>query len=143
MIASFYDGRVRIRTEALKDPDNMALVENFIKGQDGVIDIAANPTTGSLLVHYDPEKIPRDTLMAAAQALEAQLPQTKTPGTARKKIARKACMPFSRKTETALLVGLYGATLAGGFVSTRVHIAAASLFTVLAGLHVYNRRKCL
>ena len=140
MIASFYDGRVRIRTEALKDPDNMALVENFIKGQDGVIDIAANPTTGSLLVYYDPEKIPRDTLMAAAQALEAQLPQARQ---AKKKTARKACMPFSRKTETALLVGLYGATLAGGFVSTRVHIAAASLFTVLAGLHVYNRRKCL
>ena len=139
MIASFYDGRVRIRMEALRNPANMVMVENFIKGQDGVLEIVANPRTGSLLVLYDPEKIPRDTLLSAAQALEAQLPASGGP--ARKHCG--CCKPFSRKTETGLLAGLYAATLAGGFVSSRVHVTAALLFTALAGLHLYNRRQLL
>jgi hypothetical protein len=48
----------------------MAAVVAAIAGRDGVISHVVNPRTGSLLVHYDPQKFFREDLLAAAKMLE-------------------------------------------------------------------------
>ncbi len=73
MIDSFSDGLVSLRHEALKNPDKMAMVEGFVKKQNGVLRTTSNLGAGSLLVEYDPQKIPRSSLMLAVQALQAHL----------------------------------------------------------------------
>lgn len=146
MIASFYDGRVRIRHRALKDPEFMATVQCMIGGQDGIIEMRANPKTGSLLVLYDPAVISREQLTLAAQVLAnraAEIPA----GKKKTKGAAVACLKtplrLSRRNETLLLTGVYGVTLLGGFINTRLHIAAGGLFTLLAAKHLYDRKRCL
>ncbi len=139
MIASFYEGRVRIRTHALKNPATLSMVEQFVKGQEGVLDIAANSRTGSLLVHYDPSVISRECLSSALHVLEAQLAESPAP----ERTMRKRRNALSPKAESAALVGLYSLTLAGAFVNSRLHTATALLFTLCAGLHLYKRRAFL
>lgn len=146
MIASFIDGRVRIRRDELKDPATMELVMGFIRARDGIFDLVPNPRTGSLVVTYDPEIIPRESLLEAAAALEKQL------GPMRKPKAKKAAGGKGRKggvgtlsplAETGLLAGLYGLTLITGFIGKRAHFVGAALFTGLTIAHVYSRRKYL
>lgn len=141
MIASFFDGRVRLQRDELKDPATMELVMGLIRSRDGVRDLVPNSRTGSLVVTYDPEIVPREALLEAAATLEKQLGTGK--GSPKKRVTRKKCSdsPLSPFAETGLLAGLYALTVLTGFVSKRAHIAGAVLFTGLTALHVYNRRK--
>lgn len=138
MIASFYDGRVRIRHNALKNPELMATVQQMVGGQDGIIETRANPRTGSLLVLYDPNVISREQLLLAAQMLESQ-----TAPAGGKTGCPKPSWRYMRRTETVLLSTAYGLTVFGGFINTRLHIASGVLFTLLAAKHLYARRRCL
>ena len=72
MIASFFDGRIRIQRNELKNPETMDLVMGFIRVQDGVLALVPNLRIGSLVITYDPEKIPRETILEAAVMLEKQ-----------------------------------------------------------------------
>ena len=136
MIASFFDGRVRLRGEALKDKEFMANVKTLVSSREGILEIRDNLRTGSLLVKYDPAVITREDLLAAAAILENEAPRKD-----------RECMPkfrgFSRKQETALLSAVYGLTIVGGFANKSLHIAAGALFTLLAAKHLYDRRRCL
>lgn len=146
MIASFYDGRVRIRHTALKDPEFMATVQQMVGAQDGIIEMRANPRTGSLLVLYDPERISREQLLLAAQVLESQADEaTGAPRDAGDKdeSCRKAPLRMTRRNETLLLSAVYGLTVFGGFINMRLHIASGALFTLLAAKHLYDRKRCL
>ena len=62
MITSFLDERARIKREELKNPETMDRVAGIARLQDGVFALAPNPRTGSLVVTYDPKKIPRETI---------------------------------------------------------------------------------
>jgi hypothetical protein len=136
MIASFYDGRIRIRAEALKNPATLDMVRGLITEHRGVLEATVNPRTGSLLVCYDPQEISRESLLTAAEMLEQQI-ASHTPKN------KDAGRRTPRRAETAVLASLYALTVAGGFVNTRVHVAAGALFTLLAALHLYNRKQCL
>ncbi|MDR3175758.1 MAG: hypothetical protein LBU06_04420 [Desulfovibrio sp.] len=72
MITSFIDGRVRIRAKALKHAETMAMAKKFAQTRQGVLKVEGNVGTGSLLVHYDPAVITRETLIRTAELLEAQ-----------------------------------------------------------------------
>lgn len=154
MIVSFFDGRIRLRDSALKDPETLLLVQNLISAQDGVQSMSSNPKTGSLLVRYDPAKISREALLEAAAALEEQLaPKRGEPTDGQGKRSgwggfgaghcRGKGRMLGRKQETTLLGALYGATVMGGFWNKRVHVASGVLFTFLTIMHVYSRRKLL
>lgn len=145
MIASFFDGRVRIRRNELKDPAAMELVMGVIRNRDGILELVPNIRTGSLLITYDPEAISREKLFKAAAALEKQF-AAKAP---RKKPARgKKTRNYgigglSPLAETGLLGSIYALTLLAGFVSKRAHILGAVALTALTAAHVYNRRSFL
>lgn len=137
MIASFIEGRVRLRADALKDPEKLQMVENAVKSYDGVLSTRANPRTGSLLVEYDPRVIPTETLQVAAEALGKELNEQP----AELKSGRASLRLMDPKTEMLLLTGSMGFTLLGGVLSKQVHVAAGVLFALLCGKHMYNRRR--
>lgn len=144
MIASFFDGRVRIRRDELKYPAAMELVMGFIRNQDGILDLVPNARTGSLLITYDPEKIPRESLLQAAVTLEKRLgPEKKAKPEKRAKGKKSGVGTLSPFAETSLLAALYGVTALTGFTGKRAHIIGALLFTGLTAAHVYTRRKLL
>lgn len=67
MIASFIPGRVRIRNPRFKDPDLASTAVTLLREHPCVTRATANPSTGGLLIEYDPAKL---DLEAAQQALE-------------------------------------------------------------------------
>ena len=140
MIASFIDGRVRIKREELKNPETMDLVAGVIRSQEGVLELVPNLRTGSLVVTYDPEKIPRETIQETAAMLEKQFGPVKRKEKSPKTIR---CRTLSPLAETGLLAGLYSLTLFTGFVDKRAHVALALVFTGLTAAHVYTRRRLL
>lgn len=141
MIASFVEGRVRLRAEALKEPEKLQMVENAVKSYNGVFNTQANPRTGSLLVEYDPQVIPRETLYLATEALGKEFDVQ--PGEQKGKVAMASLRLIDPKTEMLLLTGSMGFTLLGGVVSKQLHVAAGVLFALLCGKHIYNRRRCI
>ena len=159
MITSFIEGRVRIRDKALRDPAAMETVLSLVRAQDGIGEVTPNPRTGSVLVTYDPEKISREMLLQAAALLEAQLAPAREKERAVVKKPRFSlsslleCVgkgrgkgrlsPFSPVSESALMGGLYLLTAATGFTSRRMHIVLGLGFAAVAGMHLYDRRRCL
>jgi hypothetical protein len=136
VIASFIDGRVRIRAEALTQTETMSLAKSLVGAGQGILKVEGNPRTGSLLVQYDPAVITRETLLRAAALLEEQF------GDARRGGQRKiAAGPFTRKTELLLLSLSYGGTLAGLLCGRRVHVLFGLMFSLLTGVHIWAHRR--
>jgi hypothetical protein len=135
MIASFFDGRVRIRTKILKDPAAMDMARGIIASHDGVGEIVSSLRTGSLLVTYDPGKISREALLAALDFPRLGLQENAA--------APKTRTFLSRKAELRLLGGLYGLTVISGFCGGRLHPVSGLLLSLLTVKHFFDRRQSL
>ena len=139
MIASFFDGRVRLRDEALKNPEFMARVKDLVGSHKGIREIQDNPRTGSLLICYDPAAISREELLLAAEVFDSEAVTVSKP--------EKRCRPLpallSKRQEIRLLSALFGLTLLSGFANKGLHIAAGGLLTLLASKHLFDRRRSL
>lgn len=67
MTAYFHSvpGRLRIRTPLLKTNPGLANgIKTAVTTLPGIDDISVNPTTGSVVTYYDPERIGPDEIMA-------------------------------------------------------------------------------
>ncbi len=140
MIASFIDGRVRLRDPALKNTRTLAMVEALVKARPGVLSTTANQRTGSLLVEYDPASISREDLSQAAAMLQARF------GGGQRDAGQTAgfTLPrISRKTEVRILGAALGLSMLGSVVAKPLHVAAGILFTLGMARHAYCRRKSL
>ena len=137
MIASFFDGRVRLRGKALKDPEFLANIKEMVGSQKGILEMKANPKVGSLLILYDPAIVTRKDLFTAAELLQREA-SFRYEG----KQASGACL-LSRKQENSILAALYGLTILSGFASKRLHIASGVFFSFLALKHLYDRKHCM
>ena len=73
MIASFVPGRVRLRFEELKNPTAAEGVKERITQTSGVKTVSVNPTTGSILIEYDPAIIPDEKLAETGKEELAKL----------------------------------------------------------------------
>src|SRR5919198_3655018 len=64
------DGRLRVKVAEVKGSPAKALeVESQLQSCDGINRVTANPTTGSVLVLYDPCRIKQDEIINALRAL--------------------------------------------------------------------------
>ena len=63
MITSFIPGRIRFRSPIFQDSDIYSAVFPIIKNLREITSFSYNQKTGSLLVQYDPEKIPVEKLL--------------------------------------------------------------------------------
>lgn len=143
-ITSYIDGRVRLRHPALRDEGKIALLRQLASSIPGILEISANPRTGSLLLEYDPEKMNRDSLLELAAPLEVFM-QEDACGPERKKkvlpsLSKPQCKRFLNRTMLLALAGSAGFGLAG---RAGAHIAASGLFLLCNLIHIYAYRKCL
>ena len=68
-------GRLRIKTPLMKNNREVACaVESLLLAMGGVANVAINPTTGSCLVNYDPQKAKRDDILSALVRMSEQAP---------------------------------------------------------------------
>jgi hypothetical protein len=135
VIASFIDGRVRIRAEALKQVKTMSMAKSLVEARQGVLKVEGNLRTGSLLVYYDPAVITREMLLRAAEFLEERF------GDSRRGRTKIAARIFNRETEMLLLSFSYGGMLAGILFNRQVHVLFGLMFSLLTGVHVYARQR--
>jgi len=62
-------GRVRIKVAAIKKaPEVAARIESALRQEPGVADAVANPVTGSVLVHFDPEQTTPPAFLARLES---------------------------------------------------------------------------
>ena len=141
MMASFIDGRVRLRSPALRSEKVLEELKAGLSAYAGVHKMESNARTGSLLVFYDPAAISRERLDMALAWIERRFP-VPTPRPGRGRPASHALAP--RKLENRLLCGSALMTLAGAVSRVKsVHIAGGMFFFLLAGRHLYVRRNAL
>jgi len=139
MIVSFRDGRVRLRSPALRSETALEEVGRMLAAYAGVKKIETNAYTGSLLVLYDPAMISTEQLNLAAAMLESRfiLPAA---GPGRAGPAFKSLM--SRKIENRLLLGSAVMTLAGAVSGMKpLHITGGALLILFAARHLHLHRK--
>ena len=136
MITSFIDGRVRLRSCTFKHQENVDKIKNVLAAYDGIIAFYNNFKTGSILILYDTEKLSRDDVMFAEQALQMIAPK-KTP-----KASTWSCK-FDKRLENRLLAGSLALCLAGSLGLKSVHLFAGLCFSMLAVKHMYERRSTI
>lgn len=69
MICSFIPGRIRLRSPRFKNADSISFVINSLKEQPGICKVENNLNTGSVLIHYNPEKIDQQAALNALALL--------------------------------------------------------------------------
>lgn len=148
MIKSFIKGRVRLRSEALKDAKIVAEIVEFLKAEEGILSLDSNVRTGSLLVNYDPDVISEDHLKFAAATLADKLKVSESSSQCcSNKLLQRSQKNYnlivSRKTERFVLFSSFILCLVGLLGPKKLHLVGGTAFTVLAAKHIYNRRKLL
>ena len=63
MITSFFPGRVRLRAPIFKEADLVKEACSILKKSDAINSIENNLVTGSVLIEYEPEKVPMEKLL--------------------------------------------------------------------------------
>ena len=63
MITSFFPGRIRLRAPVFKQEDLVEKAKKILEKFDAVKNIEHNPVTGSVLIEYEPDKVPMEKLL--------------------------------------------------------------------------------
>lgn len=150
-VASFFDGRIRFRHAALRDPDVAARLHAYLTTSlPGVRKAEVNSRTGSLLLEYDPDLLDRATLLDLAARAETLLAPSRTEGGEvcaageRRPVRRRpGRAQIRRALNRGMLVSLAASVLFGALGRTRAHVALGAVFTALSAGHLYSVRKCL
>lgn len=141
-IRSHVPGRLRLRSADLRRRSRNAAVCQTMSGWDGVVSAEGNPTTGSILLHYDPGRIDRADMEARiADLLPEPAPAPRA--------AEPAGIDFD---ETLWVMNRYAkwgmlATMAGSLAALafgkKLHAALGALHLVFLAVHLVNYREQL
>lgn len=137
MIVSTVAGRIRIRSNLLKQKDFAKDVQGQAKRIPGVSEVRVNPAAGSLVVSYDPQLANTEALEGELEALSFRRPVVRQP--ANGELARQ----FNRATKIGMVISL-GTAVALGFMGRkRAHIGFGMAFLSLASLHIWRNQRTL
>lgn len=150
MITSCIPGRVRLRHPRLHDPDESGRLCALLHVTEGILDVTANPRTGSLLVLYDTTVVNEDDLARAAARCTGYLAASaheRAPDTQAGHGVRTR-RGFDRRESARLakrgMMATLGATLLLGLAGReKAHVAAGTLFTLCNAYHIYAYRRQL
>ncbi|HAY10275.1 MAG TPA: hypothetical protein DCY18_10130, partial [Thauera sp.] len=105
-IASSSPGRLRIRDLALRDRDRIAQFEAQLHQIDGIREIEANASAGSVVIRYDGDRIEAVELERRVDALvDAVLAAPRSPG-------RRSLRRHANRIAKVGMLGSLGASLA-------------------------------
>ena len=63
MITSFFPGRVRLRAPVFKEADLVEKARSILEKSEAIKKVEHNPVTGSVLIEYNPAKVPMEKLL--------------------------------------------------------------------------------
>jgi hypothetical protein len=135
MIASFVEGRIRLRDEKLK---NKAVVDEIRKRAAqlrGISDVSINQRTGSLLIFYDRAVL---RLEQALHILEDYLDAAKTE-------CRKYAVSITNRkiVNPGMLASLALSMFGAALDIAALHITAGIVFLGFLGLHIFRYKNML
>jgi hypothetical protein len=137
MVTSHIDGRIRLRSASLRDPDIARQASLALDSKSGVRSVAANTRTGSLLVEYDPESLTSEDILQAV-ALPKEAERTAPAPTRRRSRAENM-----RVAKRGMLVSMVALLAFAAADRERAHIIAGGMFVVFNAYHVYGYRRRL
>lgn len=135
MIASFVEGRLRIRDEKLKNRAAADEIQRLITPVKGIFDVSINQRTGSLLIFYDRAILKLEQLLhVLADYLNTTKPECK----------RYAVSLTDRKiVNLGMLLSLAVSMFGAAIDITAIHIAGGIIFLVFWGLHIFRYKNML
>ena len=87
MITSFFPGRLRLRAPIFREADLVGKALPIVRKNDAVKNVENNLLTGSVLIEYDPDKVPLQKLLSMQDFFTALAEEAKHyDGTNRQKI---------------------------------------------------------
>ncbi len=147
MVASFVEGRVRLRHSGLQKTSIVDRVTRELETRAGIEQVAPNRKVGSLLVCYDRAVTTLEEILDVLRAYlkDTPFPQ-KAPSLPKRPSARKMpriSMSRRRVVNLSLLVSFIG-SMAALFVDAKtIHIQLGVLFVALAVQHLFDKRRTL
>jgi hypothetical protein len=141
MIASMTQGRLRLRSGALKVEEIAREARERLLDLKGVVEVQVNQRVGSLLVFYDKARIGAEALLRrAAELLHVDLERLRA-GVARADKALRT--PQARRAVKAGMAGALILAVGALAVSGKAHAGAGVLFLALGGVHMVQNRRTL
>lgn len=137
-IASSSPGRLRIRDLALRDRDRIAQFEAQLHQIDGIREVEANASAGSVVIRYDGDRIEAVELERRVDALvDAVLAAPRSPG-------RRSLRRHANRIAKVGMLGSLGASLAlAATGNKRWHALSGGVFVACLGVHIGLHRKAL
>lgn len=155
LLRSRLPGRIRVRHPALRARARHAELAAELARWDGMISVEGNPSTGSLLLHYDAKRCaPAHMEVRVAEAAAAVIGLTAEPPTPepvpappeaaapRKKSPRNGLRQLNRAAKFGMMASL-PLSLAALAFSKRTHAAAGAAFVALVLVHMTANRRYL
>jgi hypothetical protein len=137
MIVSTVSGRIRVRSNLLKQKGFARDVQGQAERIPGVSEVRVNPAAGSLVVSYDPRLADTEALEGELEALCFRRPPVPRP--ANGELARQ----FNRATKIGMVTSLGTAVALGFMGKKRAHIGFGTAFLALASLHIWRNQRTL
>jgi copper chaperone CopZ len=103
------DGRLRIKVaEVKKSPMKVAEVKEKLQRLEGVTDVSANPTTGNVLVLFDPNRMTHGGIIDELKNLQCLVPHrfSATVGTVGTRISETVFRSMAELALERMLVAL-------------------------------------
>ena len=142
LLASHVPGRLRLRGAALRSAKMLARVREAVLQCDGVLECRINARVGSVLLRYEPQRLPQQALLARLATTLPAAAQQATPDAAAQvqRARRRRVQAARRRVNTAVQYGmalsLGTSLLAAARGATGAHVAAGNVFLALLALHV-------
>ncbi|WP_298433577.1 heavy-metal-associated domain-containing protein [Geobacter sp.] len=147
VVASHFDGRIRIRDEGLKKEPLLARVREALLATPGVSAVEGNPRVGSLLVLYSAALTAVEKILETIADLIGSGETGEKTAESGKVLAR---VPFSipakvkrKATNFGMLAALLLSVAAAIFDLKKLHILAGIVFLALFGVHFFERKEYL
>lgn len=135
-LVSSLPGRIRVRDKALRHPDRLAHVHASLARMPGVSDVQSNAATGSVLLHFDGQRIDVDDLEAQVDSLIDQAPVPP-----RAKSRRALRLRVNQIAKAGMLGSLASSLALAAAGQKKWHAATGCVFVACLGAYLTVHRK--
>ena len=147
LLASSVPGRVRLRGAALRSEKALARLQAAVQECAGVTECRTNARVGSVLLRYEPQRVPPAELFARLTEVLPPVPAAAAPRAAAPIAQRRARAQRRRRinltTEYGMALTLGASLLAAATGAKGAHVLAGSVFTALLAQHLITYRRTL
>lgn len=136
MISSITDGRIRIKTNRLKNKRVSDSIKGKVEALNGVSAVRTNPGASSIVVHFNKNQVD-------IEQLENEIFELCSPPKANKKSKPKISRRVNQASKIGMMATLSASLVYGFMGKKKPHIYYGSAFVGLAGLHMLKHSKSL